>query len=57
MYVYKPQKDQALRSISGALLSAGITLNMVMFFGLLMSVIAGLITMSGHLYAAILLFV
>ena len=50
LYVYKLQKDQALRSISGALLAAGITPNMVTFFGLLVSVIAGLIAMSGHLY-------
>lgn len=57
LYLYKPQKDRALRSISGALLAAGITPNMVTFSGLFMSVIAGLIALSGHLYAAIVLFI
>jgi phosphatidylglycerophosphate synthase len=56
LYAYKPQKDRALRSISRALLAAGITPNMVTAAGLLMSVIAGLLAMSGHLYAGILLF-
>ena len=56
LYAYKPHKDRALRSISVALLSAGITPDMVTAAGLLMSVIAGLLAMSGHLYAGIAFF-
>ncbi len=56
LYAYKPQKDRALHSISRILLTAGVTPNMVTATGLLMSVIAGLIAMSGHLYAGIFLF-
>lgn len=56
LYAYKPHKDRALRSISVALLSAGITPNMVTAAGLLMSIISGLLAMSGHLYAGIALF-
>ena len=56
LYAYKPQKDRALHSVSRILLTAGVTPNMVTAAGLLMSVIAGLIAMSGHLYAGIFLF-
>ncbi len=56
LYAYKPQKDRALHSISRILLMVAVTPNMVTATGLLMSVIAGLIAMSGHLYAGIFLF-
>ncbi|HEY3422377.1 MAG TPA: CDP-alcohol phosphatidyltransferase family protein [Methanocellaceae archaeon] len=57
LYAYKPHKDRVLRSASWALLAAGITPNMVTTAGLFLSVIAGLLAMSGHLYAGILLFI
>ncbi len=56
LYAYKPQKDRALRTMSGALLAAGITPNMVTACGLLISVIAGLLAMWGHLYIGVILF-
>jgi phosphatidylglycerophosphate synthase len=56
LYAYKPQKDRALRSVSLVLRSAGITPNMVTAAGLLLSVAAGLLAASGHLYAGIVLF-
>ena len=56
LYAFKPQKDRALHSVSRILRKAGVTPNMVTAAGLLMSVIAGLIAMSGHLYAGIFLF-
>jgi phosphatidylglycerophosphate synthase len=57
LYAYKPHKDRALRPISGVLLSAGVTPNMVTAAGLLVSISAGLLAMSGHLYAGIALFI
>ena len=57
LYAYKPQKDRTLQSASRALLAFGITPNMVTAAGLLLSVIAGLLAMSGHLYAGIALFI
>ncbi len=56
LYAYKPQKDIALRNISRYLLNRGITPNMVTTAGLILSVAAGLIAMSGHLYVGIFLF-
>lgn len=56
LYAFKPQKDRALHSISRILLKSGVTPNMVTAAGLFMSAIAGLIAMSGHLYAGIFLF-
>ena len=56
LYAFKPRKDQALCSASHILLAAGITPNMVTAAGLLLSVIAGLLAASGHLYAGILVF-
>ena len=56
LYVYKPQKDRVLHSISRILLIAGVTPNMVTAAGLLMSVIAGLLAASGYLYAGIFFF-
>lgn len=56
LYTFKPQKDRALHSISRILLMAGLTPNMVTVAGLLVSMIAGLIAMSGHLYAGIFFF-
>ena len=56
LYVFKPQKDRALHSASRILRKAGVTPNMVTAAGLLMSVIAGRLAMSGHLYAGIFLF-
>jgi phosphatidylglycerophosphate synthase len=57
LYAYKPQKDRALHSISRALLAAGVTPNMVTATGLLMSVIAGLLAASGHLYSGVAMFI
>jgi CDP-diacylglycerol--glycerol-3-phosphate 3-phosphatidyltransferase len=56
LYAFKPQKDRALCSISEVLLAAGVTPNMVSAAGLLMSIAAGVMAMSGHLYAGIALF-
>jgi CDP-diacylglycerol--glycerol-3-phosphate 3-phosphatidyltransferase len=57
LYALKPQKDLLLRRFSSALLAMGVTPNMVTTAGLLMSVIAGLLAASGHLYAGIFLFI
>lgn len=56
LYAFKPQKDRALYSASRLLQTAGLTPNMVTAAGLLMSVIAGLLAASGHLYPGIFLF-
>jgi len=57
LYALKPQKDSLLCSFSRALLSAGVTPNVVTAAGLLISLIAGLFAASGHLYAGIFLFI
>ncbi len=57
LYALKPQKDRTLQSVSCTLLATGVTPNMVTTAGLLMSVIAGLLAASGHLYAGILFFI
>ena len=57
LYTFKPQKDRALYSASRILLAAGVTPNMVTAAGLLLSVIAGLLAASGHLYAGIFFFI
>ncbi len=57
LYVFKPQKDRALHSASHILLSIGMTPNMITAAGLLMSVVAGLLAMSGNLYAGIFIFI
>ncbi len=57
LYVLKPQKDRALCSASHILLAMGTTPNMVTAAGLLMSVTAGLLAASGHLYAGISFFI
>jgi CDP-diacylglycerol--glycerol-3-phosphate 3-phosphatidyltransferase len=56
LYTFKPQKDRALYSVSRILQTAGLTPNMVTAAGLLMSMIAGLLAASGHLYAGIFFF-
>lgn len=56
LYAYKPQKDRALSSMSRVLRAAGITPNMVTASGLLLSVMAGVLAMSGHIYAGIIVF-
>lgn len=56
LYAFKPQKDMALDTASHILLAAGVSPNMVTATGLLLSVIAGLLAASGHLYAGIALF-
>jgi CDP-diacylglycerol--glycerol-3-phosphate 3-phosphatidyltransferase len=56
LYAYKPLKDAWLSSVSRALLAAGVTPNMVTAAGLVLSAIAGLTAMSGHLYAGIAVF-
>jgi CDP-diacylglycerol---glycerol-3-phosphate 3-phosphatidyltransferase len=57
LYAFKPRKDRALGTISHILLMAGLTPNMVTAAGMLLSVIAGLLAASGHLYAGILFFI
>jgi phosphatidylglycerophosphate synthase len=57
LYALKPQKDLLLRRFSSTLLAMGMTPNMVTMAGLLMSVIAGLLAASGHLYAGIFFFI
>ena len=56
LYVLKPQKDRALKQFSAALLAAGVTPNMVTAAGLALSIIAGLLAASGHLYWGITFF-
>lgn len=56
LYVLRPKKDRALKPVSLTLSSYGITPNRVTATGLLVSVIAGLIAASGHLYTGIVLF-
>ncbi len=56
LYAYKPQKDLLLWSVSRRLYSTGVTPNMVTAAGLIISAAAGLMAMSGHLYAGITLF-
>jgi CDP-diacylglycerol---glycerol-3-phosphate 3-phosphatidyltransferase len=56
LYVLRPEKDRALTPVSLALSSSGITPNIVTATGLLVSVAAGLVAASGHLYAGIVLF-
>jgi phosphatidylglycerophosphate synthase len=57
LYAFKPQKDRALYSASRILLAMGVTPNMVTAAGLLLSVVSGLLAMSGHLYAGIFFFI
>ena len=57
LYAYKPLKDEILRSASCRLQAAGVTPNMVTAAGLLLSVCAGALAFSGHLYAGIALFI
>jgi phosphatidylglycerophosphate synthase len=56
LYEFKPQKDRALLSVSHILMAAGVTPNMITAAGLLVSIIAGLLAMSGHLYIGIVIF-
>ena len=56
LYEFKPQKDRALRSVSHLLMAVGVTPNMITATGLLVSIIAGLFAMSGHLYVGIAIF-
>jgi phosphatidylglycerophosphate synthase len=56
LYVLKPQKDRALYSASHILQAIGVTPNMVTAAGLLMSIFAGLLAATGHLYAGIFFF-
>ena len=56
LYAFKPMKDRVLRPVASVLLAAGITPNMVTACGLLLSVMAGVAALTGHLYAGIALF-
>ena len=56
LYVFKPRKDRALKPVSEIMLRAGLTPNMVTSAGLLMSMLAGLLALAGHLYAGIVVF-
>jgi phosphatidylglycerophosphate synthase len=56
LYALKPQKDRLLRRLSNALVGIGVTPNVVTAAGLFISIVAGLFTASGHLYAGILFF-
>jgi phosphatidylglycerophosphate synthase len=57
LYAYKPLKDAWLSAASRVLLAAGVTPNMVTVAGLIFSATAGLVAMSGHLYAGIAIFI
>jgi phosphatidylglycerophosphate synthase len=57
LYAFKPLKDRALRPASRVLRAAGVTPNMVTACGLLLSAVAGLSALTGHLYAGIALFI
>ena len=56
LYALKPAKDRLLAPASLKLRAAGLTPNMVSAAGLLLGITAGLMAMSGHLYAGIGLF-
>lgn len=56
LYAYKPLKDRALYPVCHILLALGVTPNAVTATGLIMSLIAGLLAASGHLYMAIMIF-
>ena len=56
LYAFKPQKDRLLRPVCAALRAAGVTPNVVTAAGVLLSAAAGLLALSGHLYAGILVF-
>lgn len=56
LYILKPQKDRALRPVSLALGKAGVTPDMVTACGLFLSVAAGLLALTGYLYAGIVVF-
>jgi phosphatidylglycerophosphate synthase len=56
LYALKPKKDLLLCRFSSGLLAIGVTPNMVTMTGLLLSIIAGLLAMSGHLYAGVAVF-
>lgn len=57
LYAFKPHKDRALGWICHGLRSMGMTPNMVTAGGLLLSVAAGLLAASGHLYEGIFFFI
>jgi CDP-diacylglycerol---glycerol-3-phosphate 3-phosphatidyltransferase len=56
LYVFKPTKDRVLRPVVGVLLAAGVTPNIVTACGLLLSAVAGVAALTGHLYVGIALF-
>ncbi len=56
LYLLKPLKDRTLHSLCLRLQVAGVTPNMVTAGGLLLSVMAGLLAMYGHLWWSIALF-
>ncbi len=56
LYRFKPLKDKALQPACRVLRAAGVTPNMVTAAGLALSAGAGLLALSGHLYAGIVLF-
>ncbi len=57
LYRFKPQKDGFLKVISTRLACAGVTANEVTALGLCLSLCAGLVALSGHLYAGVALFI
>jgi phosphatidylglycerophosphate synthase len=56
LYRFKPHKDRALDLVCHGLRAMGLTPNMVTLAGLLLSIAAGLLAASGHLYAGIIVF-
>jgi phosphatidylglycerophosphate synthase len=56
LYTFKPLKDRFLAPASLKLKAAGLTPNMVTAAGMLLSAGAGMLALSGHLYAGIALF-
>ncbi|MDD1677428.1 MAG: CDP-alcohol phosphatidyltransferase family protein [Methanomicrobiales archaeon] len=57
LYAFKPVKDRILYPVSHALRVTGVTPNMITIAGVLMSAVAGLLTLSGYLYTGIVVFV
>jgi phosphatidylglycerophosphate synthase len=56
LYAFKPDKDRFLEPASRMLGAAGLTPNMVTAAGMLLSAGAGMLALSGYLYAGIVVF-
>jgi CDP-diacylglycerol---glycerol-3-phosphate 3-phosphatidyltransferase len=56
LYAFKPLKDRVLRPVARVLLAVGVTPNTVTACAPLLSVVAGVVAMTGHLYMGLVLF-